>query len=284
MLVGLSAALAAAVVFGVAAVLQAVAARRVPTAAGLDPRVLLRLLREPVFVAAILLNGVGFALHLVAIRLLPLYLAQAGISASLVVTAALAVRLFGDRLVPVDWAAVAAVWVGLALLTTASGPIGQVRTGTGFVVGMVVALGVLALLSLVTSRAQHQVVPGVLGLLAGLAFGVDSIAVRVLPDLSPLELWHAGATYAFFVSSALGFLVYSIALQRGPVTAATAPMLVGQTVAPAVVGVLLLGDQVRTGYYPVAVAGLLLTTVGAARLARFDGVPRQAPVRTQDGP
>jgi drug/metabolite transporter (DMT)-like permease len=278
-LLGLGAALAAAVVFGVATVLQAIGARRVPTASGLDPRVLLRLLREPVFVGAILLNGVGFLLHLAAIRLLPLYLAQAGISASLVVTAVLAVRLFGDRLVPVEWAAVAAVWAGLALLTTASGPIGQVGAGTAFVVGLFVALGVITLVGLATSRAQHQVVPAALGLLAGLAFGADSIAVRMVPDLSPLQLWHAAPAYAFLISATLGFLLYSIALQRGAVAAATAPMIVAQTVAPAAVGVLLLGDQVRSGYYPVAVAGLVLTTAGAARLARFEGAPRPDPVR-----
>ena len=38
-------------------------------------------------------------------------------------------------------------------------------------------------------------------------------------------------------------LTYSIALQRGTVTQATAPLVVGETVAPALVGLLLLGDQ-----------------------------------------
>jgi len=277
MLLGLGAALTAAVVFGFATVVQAVGARRVPTMRGLDVRMLARLLREPAFLAAILLNGVGFALHLVALRLLPLYLAQAGIAASLVVTAALAIRMFGDRLAPLDWTAVVAVSVGLALLTTAAGGVGREQAGVAFSIAMFVLIAVLAGLGAVVNRLQHWSVPAVLGLLGGLAFATDSVAVRVVPVLSPGALWHAAPTYAFLASSALGFLLYSMALQRGAVAAATAPLVVAQTLAPAVVGVVLLGDGVRAGYLPVAVVGLALTTLGAARLARFEGAPHREP-------
>jgi drug/metabolite transporter (DMT)-like permease len=270
-LLGVGAALAAAVVFGVATVLQAVGARRVPTSHRLDPRLLLHMLRERPFVAALVLNFLGFLLHLLAIRLVPLYLAQAGIAGSLVVTAALAIRMFGDHLSRAEWVAVAAVPVGLGVLTTAAGPVGDDRGGTAVTVGLFVAIGLVAVVGAVTNRLRHAVVPGVLGLLAGLGFAADSIAVRLLPSLSPGELWHAAPTYAFLASSALGFLLYSVAMQRGAVAAATAPMIVTQTVAPAVVGVLLLGDQVREGYAVPALVGFVLTTAGAARLARFEG-------------
>lgn len=271
MLVGLAAALAAALLFGVAAVLQAVGARRVPDARGLDPTMLLRLLREPVFVAAVVLNLLGFVLHLVALRLLPLYLAQAGIAASLVVTAALAVRLFGDRLSTSEAAAVGAVAVGLALLATASGPPGGSNGTVTFSLWLCAGLVLLTVLGLMATRSRSPVVPAVLGLLAGLGFAVDSIAVRLLPDLSLPELVQSLPTYVFLASAGLAFLLYSIALQRGAVTAATAPMIVAQTVTPAVVGVLLLGDEVRSGYLPAAVVGLVLTVAGVVKLSRFEG-------------
>jgi drug/metabolite transporter (DMT)-like permease len=279
MLLGLGAALAAAVVFGAATMTQAIGARRVPRMRGLDVRMLLRLLREPVFVVAVLLNFAGFGLHLVALRLLPLYLAQAGIAASLVVAAALAVRTFGDRLSTLEWASVAAVSVGIALLTTAAGEVGTDRADLTFSIALFVVIGVLAGLGALVSRLHHRVVPALLGLLAGLAFATDSVAVRVLPDLTPGALWHAAPTYAFLASAALAFLLYSMALQRGAVAAATAPLIVAQTLAPAVVGVTLLGDGVRSGYLPLAVVGLALTTLGAARLARFEGSPQPAPQR-----
>ena len=66
----------------------------------------------------------------------------------------------------------------------------------------------------------------------------------------------------------LAMLTYSIALQRGTVTQATAPLVVGETVAPALVGLLLLGDHSRPGWGWVAVVGFTLAVGGAVSLAQ----------------
>ena len=49
---------------------------------------------------------------------------------------------------------------------------------------------------------------------------------------------------------------------------ATAPLIVAQTIVPAAVGVALLGDGVREGWWPAVTVGLLLATGGAAVLGR----------------
>lgn len=272
MALGLGAALLAAVVFGASAVLQAAGSRRVPAARRLDPRLFLRLLRQPAFVAAFLLNLVGFVLHLAAIRLLPLFLAQAGIAASLAVTALLAVRVFHDRLVRAEWAAVAAVCVGLALLTAAAGGTGQERASA--TLNLTLALGVVAIAAAgaAASRSDGGVSTSVLSGLAGLGFATTAVAARTVPGLTPSEVLTAPAAYILPVAGALAFLTYSIALQRGAVTAATAPMIVLQTVTPAVVGVWALGDEVRSGWLAPAVVGLVLTVAGAVTLARYEAV------------
>ena len=56
---GLLAALAAAMCYGVASVLQAVAARRTPTADSVDPAVLVRTVRQVPFLAGLALDGLG---------------------------------------------------------------------------------------------------------------------------------------------------------------------------------------------------------------------------------
>jgi drug/metabolite transporter (DMT)-like permease len=61
-------------------------------------------------------------------------------------------------------------------------------------------------------------------------------------------------------------------LQRGSVTLATTPMIALQTVTPAAVGVLVLGDEVRPGWYAGAVGGFVLTAIGALILVRFESV------------
>ena len=65
----------------------------------------------------------------------------------------------------------------------------------------------------------------------------------------------------------VAFWLYSVALDRSPVSAASAPLIVVQTFVPAVVGVVLLGDGVRDGWWPAIVAGLLLATIGAVVLS-----------------
>ena len=90
MLVGLGCALGAALLYGAAAVGQAVASRRLPPAEDGFVRLTLAALRDRLMLVVIASYLVGAALHLAAIELTPLYLAQAGIAASLPVTALVA--------------------------------------------------------------------------------------------------------------------------------------------------------------------------------------------------
>jgi drug/metabolite transporter (DMT)-like permease len=296
MLVGLSAALSAAFVFGFAAIVQARAVRRlapsggpvssgrpgacdvpgvrgVPSAseaAEASGRFFVQLLREPLFLAAIGLNLVGFVLHLVAIRLIPLYLAQAGISLSLAVTAVLAVLMMREHLTHRDWVAVSAITLGLVLLAMASGDIGTAEVPDGFVGWLFLGVLAVGLVGLAVSRSRSHLAAGVLGFLAGLGFAGSGLCARVLPGLTPAELLGAPATYLLPVSGGLAFLLYSLALRRGTVTEATGPLIVMQTVTPALIGVWVLGDEVRSGWGSVALVGFALSLVGAVELARFE--------------
>jgi hypothetical protein len=49
-------------------------------------------------------------------------------------------------------------------------------------------------------------------------------------------------------------------------------MVIGQTVLPAAIGVLVLGDEARQGFLAVAAAGFLLAVGGALSLARYGEV------------
>jgi hypothetical protein len=52
----------------------------------------------------------------------------------------------------------------------------------------------------------------------------------------------------------------------------TSALVLTQTAAPALVGVVLLGDRVRPGWVPLAVLGMALSLAGTAVLARFERV------------
>src|SRR2546423_14521136 len=98
MLIGLLAALASSVCYGVATVLQAASARAAPHTADVDPRLLLRLSRQVPFLAGLVLDVVGVSLQFVALRLVPVFLVQAAMSANLAVTALVAVPVLRVRL------------------------------------------------------------------------------------------------------------------------------------------------------------------------------------------
>ena len=276
MVLGLGAALGAAVLFGVGAIMQAVGSRKVPTESELNPRrfggFVVALLRQPAFLGALALNLAGFGLHFVALRLLPLYLAQAGIAVSLVVTALLATRLMSDQLSALEWSAVAGVVVGLGLLAVSAGDAGAAAQHHGLTIGIIVGLITIAVLGATASRSQHGVSTALLGMLAGLGYAGVAISARLLQDGSLSELFHSPTLYTLPISGALAFILYSLALQRGSVTLATTPMIALQTITPAAVGVFVLNDAVRAGWWPAAIIGFALSAAGSVVLVRFESV------------
>jgi drug/metabolite transporter (DMT)-like permease len=267
-LLALVCALGATALFGVAAVLQALATSRATDVAVLDPRLLLRLARQPVFLAALTLNGLGFLLHVAALQTLPLFLVQAVIAGSVAVTAVLSVRVLRARLSRLQWGAVALVVLGLALLAPSAAADEDLPGGSGRAAALLAVVVVLLLTAVAVRRVPGPTGTVLLGLLAGAGFGVVAVCARLLPDLGP-ALLTAPVAYVLVLAGTSAYLVYSAAMQRGSVTTATAAMVVTQTVLPAVAG-LLLGDGVRQGYVPIAVIGFVLALGGALGLARYE--------------
>jgi drug/metabolite transporter (DMT)-like permease len=251
--------LVSAAIFGVAAVVQARAVREL----GSSPDGLwgfvsgsVRDRRTMGVVAAYL---VGFVLHAAAIWLLPLYLAQALVAMSLPVTAIASNRV-EDSLPRSGWVAVGVVTLGLVFLSLGAGDPGDVVTHTTFAVVLWAAVAALALASM---AGRH--LPGpLLGLLAGLGYAGSAIAVRgVGTPVGPAIVVAALAVPSF---SVVAFWLYSLGMHRAAVPATTASLIVAQTFVPAAVGVAVLGDGVRDGWWPAVLVGLLLATAGAAAL------------------
>src|SRR5579871_4452263 len=266
---GLAAAFVACACYGVASVLQAVGARRVTSCEGVDPKLLVRVMRSLPFVGGLALDTLGLAFNLYALRTLTLFTVQAVVNTNLAVTAVMSVILLRVGLNARDKLGVAAVVCGLVLLGLASGPEGSGRFDLPHRAGLLVGAVVLAAASLIIGNVYRKSHPAILGALAGFLFGLFGISVRVLPSLAPAHLVTDPATYAAIVSSVTGFLFFTTALQRGSVTAATAALVVGETAVPSLVGLVLLGDSTRAGFAPVGVAGFLLAVGGALSLSRY---------------
>ncbi|MFD8420659.1 hypothetical protein [Streptomyces sp. NPDC059466] len=268
-------ALGAAVCFGTATVLQAVAARTAAGAGGPggDAALLLRALRQWRYLAGLALDGLGFVFQIAALRSLPIYAVGAALASSLAVTAVVAARLLRVRLSGSEWAAVGVVCAGLAMLGLASGAEGD-RAGSMTLKYVMLGTAVLVLLlGLVGGRLSGRGRALVLGLGAGFGFGVVEVSVRLIDDLAPGTLVRNPAVYALLVGGGAAFLLLTTALQRGSVTTATAGLVIGETIGPALVGVVWLGDRTREGLEWLAVLGFLVAVAGALALARFGEAP-----------
>ena len=282
MVVGVTAGLVAALLFGAGAVVQAHAVRRhderrptgsrgvrAPTA-----------LRDPLTMLVVAMYLAGFVLHAVAIWMTPLYLAQATVAMSLPVTA-VASMVLHERLTPVHWSALAVVTAGLVLLALGSGEPGEVIVHRA-----------------VRRRARRRgarrwPLAGPLGRPGWAAArwapspasgtpGPRSPSAACDASVDPLVVGAALAVPAF---SLVAFWLYSLGMERGA-------GLVGHRAAdrrcrrscPALVGVALLGDEVRAGWWPAVVAGLVLATGGRVLLQSGDQLRSPAAAATGSSP
>jgi drug/metabolite transporter (DMT)-like permease len=238
-------------------------------------------LRLPSYRWGLALQGLAFLLAFVARIDLPLLLVQAGVSASVAVSAVVGAALGRWRLDPLDGTAVASVVAGVALAGAASEPSrASTETMGAPLTGLAVTVGCLAVWQLSARR------PGVLplgattlGALAGLAFGSSAVGARMLAADPFAALRHpAAAAAALLLVTGLGAgqVLLTTAFRRGSVTGPVAAMYVAATVWPSLAGLVWLADAVQPGRWYWAAAGLVLALAGTARLAGHESHPSSA--------
>jgi drug/metabolite transporter (DMT)-like permease len=280
MLIGFLLALGCSVCYGTASVLQAVAARSVESGgkSGVDAKLLLRALRQWRYLVGVGLDGLGFLLQVAALRLVPIYVVAAALAASIAVTGIVSVWVLSARLSKAEWTAVGVVCASLFALACAAGP-GHFRHGPPWLgwalVGVVAAIFLAGgAAGLVPDRERGLL----LGLGAGTGFGVVEIGVRMLDLIDPTKpaFYTNPALYAAAGGGLAGFLLFTSALQRGSVTTTVAAMVVGETIAPALVGVLWLGDTARPGWGWLVILGFVVAVGATLVLARFGEAPATA--------
>lgn len=257
----LVAALTAALCYGVASVLQALAARR-PGAT------LAEVTRSLPYVVGVGLDVVAFLVSTVALRRLPLFSVQAIVASSVVVTALLAIPLLGVRMRRTEVLAVATVCGGLVMLGLSASPAALDTPPRWLPVATVVAAGLVGLTG--WQAVRREVTGPTLAMLAGLSFGMVGLSVRLLTAEASWRSWLTDpATYSLVLSGLLALTLYAAALRRWQVTSATAVVVALDTIVPATVGLIWLGDSAAPGRAWLAAAGFVAALGGALALSRI---------------
>lgn len=265
---GLLGALLAALAYGAATVLQAIGVRRI---AALPPATSLRLRVRTgwPYAVGLALDGLGFLASVAALRTLPLFLVESAVASSVAVTALLSVVVLHVRLGAVEVVALLAVAAGLTGLAfaAAEGPASRTPPSVSWWLLAAAVLAGALVAAGVRSHDRHRGAV-LLSLAAGLGFGGVGVAARLL--VLPSPWWHlvtSGLAWALLIHAALATVAYGLALSRGRVTTVAALTFATETVVPALVGLVALGDRVVPGRELLAVAAFVVTLAGCIALA-----------------
>ena len=268
MLVALLGAAVAAIAYGTATVLQAIGVQRmaaIPDGAALWTR----LVAGRLYAFGLILDVLGFLASVASLRTLPLFLVESAVASSVAVTAVLAVLVLDLRLRHAEITALAVIGVGLVLLAVSAepGPAHHAGAVAGWVLLGTVAL--VALMLLIGLRDANSARASlILATAAGAGYGLVGIAARALEVRHPW--WRTAADpvlWALLAQGALAVIAYGFALHRGRVTTVAAITMVVETVFPAIVGLVFLGDAVRDHLMLLAVIGFVATLAGSLALA-----------------
>ena len=280
MLIGFLLALGCSVCFGTASVLQAAAARSVEagSGSGVDTVLLMRAARQWRYLVGMGLDALGFVLQVAALRLVPIYVVAAALAASIAVTGVVAAWVLSSRLSPAEWKAVGVVCASLVVLALAAGPGDHQRAPAWLGWALVGVVAAVFVAGAAAGRMSDRPRALALGLGAGSGFGVVEVGVRLIAVTDPAapSLFADPALYAAAAGGVAGFLLLTSALHRGSVTTTVAGMVIGETIAPAVVGAVWLGDRARDGLGWVVVLGFAVAVSATLLLARFGEVPQPA--------
>ena len=300
MFIGVFAALLACLGYGTASILQAYGTRKAAASEAASGAVesvgangapslsaTIRAALTPWFLAGMALDGLGFLGSVVSARLIPLFLSQTIMSANLVVTAILGVVVLGVRLRTRDWLAIVVVVVSLGVLGLTAGEAG---TNTAPAAAHWGVLGFSVVFALIGTGLIHLLgAKGAVaaGLVGGILFGALAVAVRVVHGIDPLRpavLLADPAAWAVVVAGVSGFYLFTVALQIGSVTGASAALVAGETVVPGIVGVLLLGDTTAPGLGWLVAVAFVGAVSGAIAVALFGAAENSQATERQSSP
>ncbi|WP_376771153.1 hypothetical protein [Rhizomonospora bruguierae] len=265
--------------YGVANLLQSMAATRTTVHHTFDPGLLLRLAGHRTYLLGVFCQLLGFVLAFLARRELPLFLVQASVAAGLGVTALLGVLVLKWRLPVAEVLLLALLVLGIAALVISAQPGTARPLGAGGVAGLAVALVLIGTAGFFAVRLHGAPGSVVLGALAGLAFSSAAIAARPLAGAhSVQQIVQHPLLYLLVAHSLVGQLLLGLAMQRGSTTAAVAAMDAAGAIPAAAIGLALLGDKIAPGREWLAATGFVITILAVVCLTRYAQPQHHHPV------
>jgi drug/metabolite transporter (DMT)-like permease len=271
-------ALVASLFTATSSVAQRVAAAPAPGELTFSWRLLLFLLRRPVWFLGILCMIAGFLFQLAALHFGDLSLVQPVIATELLFVFAYLALRHRHRVHARDWLAAAGMAVGLGgflfLADPSGGSTTQATAWMWILAGAATfgAAGVVAALSMLPVRRGRGLSPAgkaaLLSVSAGIAWGFVAAVIKELSshvDQGWYAVFSNWSPYVLVLSGAVAMFLVSNAFQAGPLAASQPGLTIVDPLVASLLGITLFGEQLRFGPWhlagEVAAVGILVASV-----------------------
>jgi drug/metabolite transporter (DMT)-like permease len=275
-LIAVPLALGAAAAFATANVAQREAVRHHPSSQALDAGILLRAIRQPLWLAGLAASIVGFGLEAAALAIAPVVLVQPLIVAELPFALPLSAFLVRRRLGPREWCGLGFVSIGLAVLLIVMRPSDR-ASGAGpmvwITVFVIIGLLVTGLLT-VAERTKGISRTSAVAIAAGSVFGLMVVITKAATHafakhgIAALGGWQPWALAAVGLG---GMVLAQNAFRSGPLAVSLPLIDLGEPLVGSAIAVFAFGE--RLGHLDLFattafVAAIGMIGVGVATLDR----------------
>jgi hypothetical protein len=270
-LLGLAAAIVAAILFNAGIALQAIEARRSPKSLSLKVGLVGYLLQRPLWLLGAALGIVGFGPQLVGLAYAPFAVVQTALTAGLALLLFIAVRYLGEHVDRTALVGVALLIAGVALVSWGAPAHSETHRAALRAILVVAVTAVIAFSPFLLRRfgIGHGVL---LAIASGVGFAGTNIATKLASDDISKSQWANAGGWGIVVA-VLGVCatVTSMSAIQRSAAAMVVPVSTGvQTFLPIVLEPLFLHEHYRsfwTQLLPVA-AGVAITLAGVTLVGR----------------
>ncbi|MEU8786169.1 DMT family transporter [Streptomyces sp. NPDC048637] len=276
-------ALGAACCLGLGFVFQQAAAQHAPMKDFLSVRLLLDLVRMPLWLAGIGLMVVGMALGAVALGMGDITLVEPLLATNLLFAMALSRRLTRQRLGRSGWAGLWLLAGGVTAFIVAGQPQGGRSNADPMWQWLImgVVLGTALLLAAVAKRERVHVSleAALLGVAAGLIYGLQDALTRISGERFGNGGWSALLTswqpYTIVVLGVLALVLVQSAFESAPLRLSLPALTAAQPLAGILCGVGFLGDRLRVtpGALAWEVIGIVAVVAGIVLIGSHPAMP-----------
>jgi hypothetical protein len=264
-------AVVAALLFGISSVADQRSTKRVKTEKALSPAILLDLVKQPLWLGAILTNLAAFALQVVALSFGSLAVVQPLLVFDLVFAVLIGRTLLFDpkmfpagakRWDPVLFAGIGAATLGVGGFLAIGRPTAG-RADVGFSVLLPLAIGLVVLVGgcLAVAARNENLRPLALAFGCGICYGVAAFSVKLVTTEfggGPARVFTNWPIYMLAITGPVGFILNQDAFQQGRFLAPVQAILT--TTDPVIsigLSVLWLGSRLQSS--PAAIAGVVVS-------------------------